>query len=222
MIALLNVTDFTGIGLQPWWINFDSIVGWHAGQMMGTALGASFVLCHCCFTVPLQSMGGMCQYQMFQGNVRTGDRPSDNITQIKLAVHMLTVTNSLKQSAREWVCKRPFTQHNTGLKRQMPACMCIAVNEKDLVWYIHFSKHAPTKSTMCGNSDGIRVGPNKEPKENMVIRWSKQTVNMSYHDMTAVTYRRTQKRLCENPNWRFLKKSTVSKNDIKESLKEII
>lgn len=133
MIALLNVTDFTGIGLQPWWINFDSIVGWHAGQMMGTALGASFVLCHCCFTVPLQSMGGMCQYQMFQGNVRTGDRPSDNITQIKLAVHMLTVTNSLKQSAREWVCKRPFTQHNTGLKDRCQR-VCVLLSMKK-IWY---------------------------------------------------------------------------------------
>lgn len=49
----------------------------------------------------------------------------------------------------------------------MPVCMCIAVNEKDLVWYVHFSMHAPTKSTMCGNSDGIRVRPNKEHGDKM-------------------------------------------------------
>lgn len=74
---------------------------------------------------------------------------------------------------------------------------------------------------MCGNSDGIRVRPNKEHGDKMKQTNCKHVISRyESGDKPKITEEVMweAKLLVQN----FLKKSTVCKNDIKESLKEII
>lgn len=125
-------------------------VCWHSGQMMGTVLGASFVLCHFyCFTVPLKSMGDMCQYQMFfifrEHMLKAKRHTYKTVSITRADSHQLlkaTIYNFLGEKVTE------------GLERQMPLCMCVVVKEQTwygMFWYVFHCTYQKCMSSLMGS-----------------------------------------------------------------------
>lgn len=140
MIALRSQQEQS---LQTRWINWFYVCAAMQDKRWGLPWGhhlycaTAAILYHCNRWV-------MCQCQMFLGNIRKAYRPND--TWIKLsAAHMLAVINYLKQKSTIFLDHHNECENVTeGLKRQMPVCMCVVVDEQTwygMFWYAFRSMH---------------------------------------------------------------------------------